>query len=119
PSGITLAPEGGAHQSVNTPLVGMTLPGLAYFEPAFADEVAAVMAWSFRHMQAPDGGSVYLRLSTRQIEQPEREMTEALRADIAAGGYWLRRPEPGADLAIVCCGAVVPDALEAHAALIE
>jgi len=95
PAGITLAPEGGAHQSINTPLIGMTRPGLAYFEPAFADEVPTIMGWGFRHMQADDGGSIYLRLSTRSIEQPDRAMTDALRADITAGGYWLKPPAPG------------------------
>ncbi|MGE4219806.1 MAG: transketolase [Alphaproteobacteria bacterium] len=119
PSGITLAPEGGAHQSINTPLIGMSLPGLAYFEPGFADEVPAIMGWGFQHMQAEDGGSVYLRLSTRSMEQPERAMSDDLRADIAAGAYWLKPPAPGADIAIAYCGAVAPEAIEAHAQLLE
>ena len=66
PSGLTLGPEGGAHQSINTPLIGMGQPGLAYFEPAYADEVALFMRWAFEHLQKPDGSSVYLRLSTRK-----------------------------------------------------
>lgn len=119
PSGITLAPEGGAHQSVGTPLVGIGLDRLAYFEPAFADELASIMAWGFRHMQAKDGGSVYLRLSSRQIAQPQREMTDALHDDICAGGYWLKPPAPGAELAIVYTGAIAPEAIEAHAALLD
>jgi pyruvate dehydrogenase E1 component len=53
PSGATLAPEGGAHQSIGTPLIGMSQPGLAYFEPAHADELAVVMRWAFEHLQAP------------------------------------------------------------------
>ncbi|MEA2871861.1 MAG: pyruvate dehydrogenase component, partial [Hyphomicrobiales bacterium] len=61
PSGITLAGEGGAHQSIGTPLIGMAQAGLAYFEPAYADELAAIMQWGFDHMQADDGGSIYLR----------------------------------------------------------
>ena len=72
PSGITLAPEGGAHQSITTPLIGMSQPGLTAFEPAYADELAAILEWGFQHMQAEDGGSVYLRLSTRPIAQAER-----------------------------------------------
>src|SRR5699024_6441044 len=63
PSGVTLGPEGGAHQSINSPLIGMGQPGLTYFEPAWADELAHLMRWSFQHMQAADGGSVYLRLT--------------------------------------------------------
>ncbi len=119
PSGVTLAPEGGAHQSVNTPLVGMGIDRLAYFEPAFADELAAIMAWGFRHMQAQDGGSVYLRLSTRQIAQPERTLDPALRDAVCAGGYWLVPPAPGAELAIAYTGAVAPEAIEAHARIQE
>ena len=67
PSGITLAPEGGAHQSIATPLIGMAQDGLASFEPAFVDELAVIMGWGFEHMQRDpgEGGSVYLRLSTR------------------------------------------------------
>jgi pyruvate dehydrogenase E1 component len=55
PSGITLAPEGGAHQSIATPLIGMAQDGLASFEPAFVDELAVIMRWGFEHMQR-DGG---------------------------------------------------------------
>ncbi|OYZ88810.1 MAG: transketolase, partial [Sphingomonadales bacterium 17-56-6] len=54
PSGLTLGPEGGAHQSINTPLIGMGQPGLAYFEPAYADEVALFMRWAFEYLQKPD-----------------------------------------------------------------
>src|SRR3954470_9015794 len=67
PSGITLAPEGGAHQSIGTPLIGISQPGLTSFEPAFADEVAVTLRWAFEHLQTTGGGSVYLRLSTRQL----------------------------------------------------
>ncbi len=114
PSGITLAPEGGAHQSVGTPLTGMAIPGLDAFEPAYADELARIMAWGFQHMQRRDGGSVYLRLSTRAIEQPARSMTDALYAEIIAGGYWVNPPAGAADMAIVYCGAVAPEAIDAH-----
>lgn len=113
PSGITLAPEGGAHQSIVTPLVGMGLPHLLYFEPAFADEVAVVLRFAFAHVQAADGSSVYLRLSTRPLRQPEREMTGTLAQQILEGGYWLEPPGPGAELAIVCCGPPVAEAQEA------
>lgn len=58
PSGLTLAPEGGAHQSIGTPLIGMAQDGLAAFEPAFADELAAIMAWSFDYLQREDRKSV-------------------------------------------------------------
>ncbi|MGH6996325.1 MAG: hypothetical protein ACREES_11550, partial [Stellaceae bacterium] len=119
PSGITLAPEGGAHQSVIEPLIGMGQPGLTYFEPAFVDEMQAAMAWGFDHMQAADGGSVYLRLSTRAIVQPQRSLTDALRAAIVAGGYWLRPPQAGGELVVVAMGAALPEAIAAVAQLGE
>jgi pyruvate dehydrogenase E1 component len=113
PSGVSLAPEGGAHQSIYTPLIGIGQPGLSAYEPAYADELATIMRWGFEHMQADDGGSVYLRLSTRAVDQPAREMSETLTREILAGGYWLAEPGSGAEIAIVASGAVVPEALAA------
>ena len=132
PSGITLAPEGGAHQSTTTPLLGMGKDHLSSFEPAFADELLAILRWAFKYVQFHGGGeegddlladgaggSVYLRLSTRKIDQPARQIDSALERDILAGGYWMRRPAEGATLAIVYAGAVAPEASEAHAAITE
>jgi len=119
PSGITLGPEGGAHQSVITPLIGMGHPNLAYFEPAYADELAAIMTWSFDHMQKADGGSVYLRLSTRAMQQPERTLTPDLRSDILSGAYWVKKPAPGSEFAIVYCGVTAPEATAAFEAISE
>ena len=118
PSGLTLAAEGGAHQSINPPLIGIGQPGLTYFEPAFADEVALLMRHAFAHIQADDGGAVYLRLSTRSIAQPPR--TDAgWEAAAIEGGYWLRRPRGPASAAIVFCGAVAPEVLAAYDLLAE
>ena len=119
PAGITLAPEGGAHQSVGEPLIGMAQPGLASFEPAFADELAILLRWAFAEIQRENGDSVYFRLSTRPIDQPSRPLDAALADAIIAGAYWLREPGSDADLAIVYCGAVAPEALAAHAELTE
>ena len=132
PSGITLAPEGGAHQSISTPLIGMAQDGLAAFEPAFVDELAVIMAWAFDYMQRDgsgrsetdwlrdlEGGSVYLRLSTRQLEQPARRLTAVQRREIIGGAYWLKRPAAGAELAIVFTGAVAPEAIAAHGQILE
>jgi pyruvate dehydrogenase E1 component len=116
PSGITLAPEGGAHQSIATPLIGIAQDGLASFEPAFVDELAVIMGWGFRHMQregAGEGGSVYLRLSTRTLDQPQRMMTPDLQEAITDGAYWLRRPGPNCDVVIAYTGALAPEAIEA------
>lgn len=118
PSGITLAAEGGAHQSINTPLIGMGQPNLTYFEPAYADELAAMMRWSFDHMQRPDGSSVYLRLTTRSIPQVVRD-DNVWEADALKGAYWLRQPMEGAEAAIVFTGAVAPEALAAWEQLAE
>jgi pyruvate dehydrogenase E1 component len=118
PSGLTLGPEGGAHQSINPPLIAMGQPGLVHYEPAFADELALLLHHGFGHVQAPDGESVYLRLSTRSIAQPERG-DAGWQADCIAGGYWLRAPAPGAEAAIVAMGAVMPEALAAWEALHE
>jgi pyruvate dehydrogenase E1 component len=118
PSGITLGPEGGAHQSVNPPLIALGQPGLRHYEPAYADELAAMMEEAFRLIDDPEGESTYLRLSTRSIRQVERA-DESWRQGALAGGYWLREPEPGAEAAIVAMGAVMPEALAAWEELRE
>ncbi len=127
PSGVTLAPEGGAHQSVSTPLIGMAQDGLAAFEPAFADELAVIMAWAFAYLQKdgegdPDertwlrdetGGSVYLRLTTNPIDQPGKRHDDAFRQGAIDGGYWLRPPGPNCEVVIAYQGAVAPEAIRA------
>ena len=132
PSGVTLAPEGGAHQSIGTPLVGLTQDGLAAYEPAFADELALVMEWTFDYLQREGGqderswlreetgGSVYLRLSTNPIEQPgRRHDPDAFRSGTVAGGYWLRPPGPNAEVVIAYQGVVAPEAIRAAGLLSE
>ncbi len=114
PSGVTLAPEGGAHQSIHTPLIGMGQPGLVSYEPAYVDELAVLMRHGFEYMQQENGGSIYLRLSTRSLAQPERTLTPDQQNDIVSGGYWYAPPEEGADVAIVAMGAVTPEAVAAH-----
>ena len=113
PSGITLGPEGGAHQSINPPLIVLGQPGLRHYEPAFADELAAMMEEAFRLIDDPAGESTYLRLSTRSIVQ-EKRADEAWKAGALAGAYWLREPGPNAEAAIVAMGALMPEALAAH-----
>lgn len=127
PSGATLAPEGGAHQSVGTPLTGMAQDGLASFEPAFADELAVIMQWAFHYMQRngegdPDertwlrdetGGSVYLRLTTKPLEQPGQRVDDAFRQGAVDGAYWLRKPGPNCSVVIAYQGAVANEAIAA------
>ena len=119
PSGITLGPEGGAHQSVSTPLIGLGQPGLTSFEPSFTDELAIIMSWAFRHIQAENGGAVYLRLSTRNITQPERSNINSISDDIINGAYWIKKPEKEAELAIAYTGAIFPEALDAYEQILE
>jgi len=119
PSGLALAPEGGAHQSIAQPLIGIGQPGLTAFEPAYVDELAEILRFALEHLQADDGGSVYLRLSTRQLPQPARALDDEARRAIVAGGYWLAPPAPGAELALVYQGVVAAEALEAFARLRE
>ena len=91
PSGLTLSREGGAHQSIYTPLVGMGMPGLVYYEPAYAAELECMMCWGLRQLADREHGqSLYLRLSTRPITQAVRHSTPEWRRQVLAGGYWLR-----------------------------
>lgn len=127
PSGVTLAPEGGAHQSIGSPLIGMSQDGLASFEPAFADELAVIMQWAFDYLQKdgagdPDertwlrdetGGSVYLRLTTNPIEQPGKRVDEDFKQGAIDGAYWLRKPGPNCEVVIAYQGAVAPEAIKA------
>ncbi len=99
PAGITLAPEGGAHQSTITPSIGLELPGLTYAEPAYAGALDWLLCDCLAGLARPGGGSSYLRLSTRPLDQRpfaaaiERRGAEALRADVLAGGYRLHEPD--------------------------
>ena len=127
PSGVSLAPEGGAHQSIGSPLIGMSQDGLAAFEPAFADELAIVMEWAFDYLQRDGdavinernwlrdetGGSVYLRLSSLELEQPPARKGDGFRQDVIDGAYWWREPGPGCELVIAYQGVVANEAIAA------
>lgn len=114
PAGITLAPEGGAHQSIYTPLIGIGQPSLTAFEPTYVDELSEILRWSFSHLQDEHGGSVYLRLSTRQLKQPVREMSMQLSTDVIRGAYWLSEPAEDTEVCLVCSGPVIHEVLEAR-----
>jgi pyruvate dehydrogenase E1 component len=115
PSGLTLAPEGGQHQSINTPLIGMAADRLASFEPTHVDELAILLRHAFDHMQRPDGSAVWLRLSTRQLEQPERAVDPR---GVIEGAHWVIAPSDGARIAIGYQGPVAPEAMAAFAELV-
>ena len=114
PSGLTLAPEGGQHQSINTPMIGMSQDRLASYEPAFVDELAILMRHALHFMQQPEGSSVWLRLSTRQLAQKPRPLDPEA---VIAGGHWVVPPAPGARIALAYQGAVAPEAEAAFAEL--
>ncbi|MGW2247603.1 MULTISPECIES: transketolase-like TK C-terminal-containing protein [Streptomyces] len=118
PSGITLGPEGGAHQSITTPSIGLEQPGCVAFEPAFALEAEWCLLDGLSRLGREDGSSTYLRLSTRPVDQAlaripqEAAARERRRRQVVAGGYRLRT-EPGARVAIVAMGAMVTEAVKA------
>lgn len=107
PSGISLSPEGGQHQSVFTPLIGIGHDRLDFYEPAFVDELAAILGHAFRTLQDPAGHSVWLRLSTRPLVQPERTLDPEA---VIAGGYWAVPPASDAPIALAYQGPLAPEA---------
>ncbi len=119
PSGVTLGPEGGAHQSIVTPSAGLAQPGCTYWEPAFAQD----FEWCFLHaigrLGRDGGSSAYFRLSTRPLDQalaavPEDDAKRAeRRRDALAGAYRLRASAGTARVAICCAGPLVEEALTA------
>jgi pyruvate dehydrogenase E1 component len=122
PSGVTLAPEGGAHQSTITPSVGLELPGLTAVEPAYAQEVDWLLCDGIRDLGGPGGESLYLRLSTRPVDQApfwtahDRLGADALREQVLAGAYTIRDAAPDDDrpgVIVLATGAVLPDAIAA------
>src|SRR4051812_10485774 len=109
PSGVTLGPEGGAHQSVITPSIGIEQPGCVAWEPAFGQD----FEWAFLHalsrLGREDGEAAYFRLSTRPIDQG---LQNGSREEVLSGGYRLRpADEPAVVVAVM--GALVPEAVEA------
>jgi pyruvate dehydrogenase E1 component len=115
PSGVTLAPEGGAHQSITTPSIGLETPGVTCFEPAFAVETEWCLLDALSRIGRPDGESAYLRLTTRPIDQALADLPDDLeqrRRDVLAGAYRLRSPED-AQVTIAVVGALVPEAVAA------
>ncbi|HLK45520.1 MAG TPA: transketolase C-terminal domain-containing protein, partial [Acidimicrobiales bacterium] len=119
PSGVTLAPEGGAHQSIITPSVGLEQPGCIAWEPAFAQDLEWTLLHALSLLGRAGGESSYFRLTTRALDQALGAVTdepaalEERRRQVLAGGYPLRRSAARPDVTIVAVGAVVPEALAA------
>jgi pyruvate dehydrogenase E1 component len=127
PSGVTLSPEGGAHQSVITPGIGIALPGIVFWDPTFAREVEWILLDALRGLAEGRGEAAYLRLSTRPIDQSQAlAPSPAYRTEVLRGAYRLvdARGEPGWDpevnaVSIFSAGVTVPEAVAAARALRE
>ena len=119
PSGVTLAPEGGAHQSIVTPSVGLEQPRCIAWEPAFGQDLEWTLLEALGRLGRPDGSSSYFRLSTRPIDQHLADVPadagarEARRRQVIAGGYRLRTAWGVPSVTIVGMGVMVPEALAA------
>jgi pyruvate dehydrogenase E1 component len=125
PAGVTLASEGGAHQSSITPSVGLELPGITQTEPTYARALDWLLLEGIRRLSDPEGSSLYLRLSTRSIDQTpfetaaDRIGTTQIRSDVLAGGYRLVEPGEGEPLIIAASGPIMPEVLAATVLLID
>jgi pyruvate dehydrogenase E1 component len=131
PSGVTLSPEGGAHQSTVTPSLGAEIPLLQAYEPCFAQELEWILLEALRQCcDRVHGRSTYLRLSTKPVEQElfrpalERLGANELRRQVLAGGYrlvdWRQADPAGLKERLVhlaTTGAMIPEAVEAAATL--
>jgi len=123
PSGVTLAPEGGAHQSIITPSVGLEQPRCVAWEPAFGQDLEWTLLHALSRLGRPGGISAYFRLTTRPLDQAladvpmDRAAREERRRQVLAGGYRLHTAGRTPDLTLVGVGAVMPEVIAAAGAL--
>ena len=124
PSGVTLAPEGGAHQSIGTPSIGLEQPECVAWEPAFAQDLEWCLLHAMTRVGIPGGTSAYFRLSTRPVDPSlaqlptEPSLVERRRRQAVAGGYRVSGHHPREDsVTLIGVGAIMPEVLEAAAAL--
>ena len=119
PSGVTLAPEGGVHQSIITPSIGLEQPGCIAWEPGFGQDLEWTLLHALSQLGRPDGTSAYFRLSTRPVDQrlaavpDDPRQREDRRRAVLAGGYRLRVAPRKPDVTLVGVGAMVPEVCEA------
>jgi pyruvate dehydrogenase E1 component len=123
PSGVTLAPEGGAHQSIITPSIGLEQPGCVAWEPAFGQDLEWSLLHALSRLGRTEGTSAYFRCSTRPIDQalaslPEDPAArERRRLAVLAGGYRLRTAVPAPRVTLVGMGVIMPEVITASAEL--
>ena len=120
PSGVSLAPEGGAHQSIVTPSIGIGQPGCTAWEPAFGQDLEWTLLHALSRLGQPGGESAYFRLSTRPIDQGVRPLesgtlkgSDPFRRLVLAGGYPIRRAKGRPRVTLAGMGAVMPEVIEA------
>jgi pyruvate dehydrogenase E1 component len=116
PSGVTLAPEGGAHQSITTPSVGLEQPRCVAWEPAFGQDLEWTLLHALSRLGREDGTSAYFRLSTRPIDQALAALPadrDARRRDVLAGGYRLREAITAPAVTLVGVGVMLPEVIAA------
>lgn len=119
PSGVTLAPEGGAHHSITTPSVGLEQPRCVAWEPAFGQDLEWTLLHALGQLGREDGTSAYFRLSTRPVDQalaavPTDVADRATRRrQVLAGGYLLRQADRPPAVTLVATGVIMPDVLAA------
>jgi pyruvate dehydrogenase E1 component len=126
PSGLTLCREAGAHQSFLTPLLGIGIPNLVFYEPAYVAELEVMLCWALKQLaDRQHGESVYLRLTTRALQQETVPNTPAWRRQVLEGGYWLRdyRQQPDYPakprVHLFASGVMLAEALTASDAALE
>lgn len=125
PSGVTLAPEGGAHQSITTPSIGLEQPGCVAWEPAFAHDLEWCMLHAMSQVGVPGGTSSYFRLSTRPVDPSSSRvpddpvLRERRRKHAIAGGYRILGSAASEDVTLVGVGAIMPEVLQAAKVLAE
>ena len=126
PSGVTLAPEGGAHQSITTPSIGLEQPGCVAWEPAFTQDLEWCLLAAMSSVGVPGGTSAYFRLSTRPVPQElagvpdDPVLRERRRRQAVAGGYRITDHDPGSEqVTLVAAGAIMPEVVAAARALEE
>jgi pyruvate dehydrogenase E1 component len=116
PAGVTLAPEGGAHQSIKTPSIGLEQPGCVAYEPAFAIDLEWTLLSCLDQLGRPDGRSAYLRLSSRPVTQSlaavpaDPAAREHRRRSVVAGAYLWRRADRRPEVTVAAMGALLPEA---------
>ncbi len=119
PSGVTLASEGGAHQSIITPSVGLEQPGCVAWEPAFGQDLEWALLHAMSRLGRPGGTSSYFRLTTRALDQKLADVPtgsskrESRRRQVLAGGYRIRTAASAPSVTVVGVGAIMPECLTA------